>query len=661
MTTNNTLMSNPTNQPATVTFIDNHLAEHHPAFAGSMVMFDPMAGQYVPNNQDVISTAPDGDPVASSNSAAGQFTANSFPPRPTWTDTAAMKFWESIFPEAMVKLAEETEPNSKLDPTFNIRKKTDWDSVYDTLQAARVRYQEQGGKVGWLRKVRRRIADNITPGAEVARIASTVTPNDPYSTPVLGTVQVLLDVSPTQTMFEECVDVDIVKSKAVQTASRAREKILGGFDGLIPIFSDVELFLGTFPKDTGIRNASVDLTVTTLHAVEGAIGFFLSNELMRGGKALLSGADYEKKLLDSLGEINTKSKNLMEEATKSHIYEFHMYSQETQRLYKELLPIVVRGYNSIHDLLSEHLEKKDRELERARQENLYLRVENGILRATSPLPQIQSTPAPPQPVMGWYISQDTLKQLLGHDNIDLTDMEFVVSKKGQFPEKQRVRTEQIINTQLFQSWMVSPHSAKLLIHWDTHPPKTIAGISPLSVFAMTITHVLRSKDRFISALWICGCHADITQPGAGIGGGAMVTSFINQLLRQHIFDTRLLHEDVDVASLQEGDIDEFIKLLEWLVHRLPPEITVIFIADGVVLYERPEFEADALRVFSRLLMLSGDTSVSATVKVLFVSTPATDFIRGAFEKEDLIITVDGLPQLAWAASEERVTRELGLD
>ncbi|KAF4462568.1 hypothetical protein FALBO_10622 [Fusarium albosuccineum] len=638
-------MSNPTNRPATVAFIDNHLAEHHPAFAGSMVTFDPMAGQYVPNNQDVISTAPDGDLVASSNSAAGPLSANSFPPRPTWTDTAAMKFWESIFPEAIVKLAEEIEPNSKLNPAFDIRKKSDWDSVYDTLQAARARYQEQGGKVGWLRKVRRKIADNITPGAEVARIASAVTPNDPYSTPVLGTVQVLLDVSSTQTMCGECVGVDIVESKAIQTASRAREKILGGFDGLIPIFSDVELFLGTFPKDAGIRNASVDLTVTTLQAVEGAIGFFLSNELLRGGKALLSGADYEKKLIDSLGEINTKSKNLMEEATKSHIYEFHMF----------------RGYNSIHDLLSEHLEKKDRELERARQENLYLRVENGILRATSPLPQIQSTPAPSQPAMGWYISQDTLRQLLGHDNIDLTDMEFVASKKEQLPEKQRVRTEQIINTQLFQSWMVSPYSAKLLIHWDTQPPKTIAGISPLSVFAMTITHLLRSKDRFISALWICGCHADATQPRAGIGGRAMVTSFINQLLRQHIFDTRPLQEDVDVASLQDGDIDELIKLLEWLVHRLPPEITVIFIADGVVLYERPEFEADALRVFSRLLMLSGDTSVSATIKVLFVSTPATDFIRGAFEKEDLIIAVDGLPQLAWAASQERVTRELGLD
>ena len=34
--------------------------------------------------------------------------------------------------------------------------------------------------------------------------------------------------------------------------------------------------------------------------------------------------EYEKSLLKSLGEINTKSTKLMSEATKSHIYETHM-------------------------------------------------------------------------------------------------------------------------------------------------------------------------------------------------------------------------------------------------------------------------------------------------------------------------------------------------
>jgi hypothetical protein len=61
-------------------------------------------------------------------------------------------------------------------------------------------------------------------------------------------------------------------------ASKVRHQVLGGFDGLIAIFSDVELFLGTFPEDANIRNASVDLTAATLEAIERAIGFFISNE-----------------------------------------------------------------------------------------------------------------------------------------------------------------------------------------------------------------------------------------------------------------------------------------------------------------------------------------------------------------------------------------------
>lgn len=66
--------------------------------------------------------------------------------------------------------------------------------------------------------------------------------------------------------------------QAVKSAAHVRQQAVNAFDGLIPIFSDVELFLGTFPGDVRIRRASVDLIATTLDAVERAIGFFISNE-----------------------------------------------------------------------------------------------------------------------------------------------------------------------------------------------------------------------------------------------------------------------------------------------------------------------------------------------------------------------------------------------
>jgi hypothetical protein len=70
--------------------------------------------------------------------------------------------------------------------------------------------------------------------------------------------------------------------QAIKTASNVRTDILDSLDGLavVPIFSDVELFLATFPKDENIRRASINITTTTLIAVEQVIGFFISGSCM---------------------------------------------------------------------------------------------------------------------------------------------------------------------------------------------------------------------------------------------------------------------------------------------------------------------------------------------------------------------------------------------
>lgn len=105
-----------------------------------------------------------------------------------------MGFWTGIFPEAIAQFRSTTEPKGRSKTAYNIRDKHDWDMIYDTLEAARIKYRNEGGPVGWVRKVRRKVADNIGPGAEAAKIASKVVPENPYATPVLGAVEVLLDV-----------------------------------------------------------------------------------------------------------------------------------------------------------------------------------------------------------------------------------------------------------------------------------------------------------------------------------------------------------------------------------------------------------------------------------------------------------------------------------
>ncbi|KAF1973000.1 hypothetical protein BU23DRAFT_568555 [Bimuria novae-zelandiae CBS 107.79] len=460
----------------------------------------------------------------------------------------------------------------------------------------------RGGLVGKIRKVRRQAADNITPGAEAAKIASKVVLQDNVATPVVGAVEVILD--------------------AFKASAMVRNQVLNGFDDIVSIFSDVELFLTTFQ----------------------------SKEFARGAMALFSGADYQKDLTDSLEMIQTKSGNLKQQADKSHIF----VSQVSHAQLHSKVDMAVNETNSINYLLNDHLQEKERhlqqvqrELEAARQENVHLRVENGILRSTSP-ERISTWPPSQQRIQGpaqyWYVSQSTLRQM-----IDTFDVDFV---------DERSRAEQIIKTPLLRNWIVSASSAKLLVHWDTRLPKTFAGVSPLSVFCMTLAHFLRAKDHFISAVWFCGQHTDADEPDALIGGCGMLSSIIDQLLRQFQFDTVPLHNNIDLERLQEGDISALSELLVVLTRQLPLTMTLFLIVDCVALFEREEFAEEASQAFLSFNHLVSDPSVMAAVKLLFTSTPGTDVVRVTFEQDDLILNVDSLPVLA-ATSEERMIRELG--
>lgn len=261
--------------------------------------------------------------------------------------------------------------------------------------------------------------------------------------------------------------------------------------------------------------------------------------------------------------------------------------------------------------------------------------------------------------MEWFISQEALRRILDTPDLDYVGIAFILDKKEQLPAKQLAQTEQIVNTSLFRSWIVSTSSAKLLVQWTSPLPQTIAEVSPLSVFCATMTQALQAKERFVSIQWFCGRYIDPMQAGQYIGGRAMLVSLIGQLLREHAFDTRPLHPEINLSSLQAGGMDELQKLLGWLVRQLPQTITLFCIIDGVVLYERDEHYGEALLVLAFLSTLTANPSVPATVKVLFASTPGPDTVRVSFEAENLVLNMDAVPRLEWTPSDERWARELG--
>lgn len=164
-------------RPVTIAYIDHHLQEQHPMFANPPVRYDRMSGQYIPNN-NALAPPPGGEVL---------------PPRPDWINIKAMGFWNGIFPDAMAEFKKTKEPQNR--SSYSIRSPDSWDEIYRRLEAAQAKYQQVGGPVGWLRKVRRTVANNITPVAGAAGIAAKVAHGEPIVTPVLAAVELVLDVS----------------------------------------------------------------------------------------------------------------------------------------------------------------------------------------------------------------------------------------------------------------------------------------------------------------------------------------------------------------------------------------------------------------------------------------------------------------------------------
>lgn len=292
----------------------------------------------------------------------------------------------------------------------------------------------------------------------------------------------------------------------------------------------------------------------------------------------------------------------------------------------------------------------------------HLQAENALLRSRSPIQlySSHSAPASPKPVITeWVISPDMLRQMLGMADVDLINLTFVNDQKHQLSSKERARAEQIVNTTAFRHWITSPSSTKLMVYWDHC--RRVANMSSLAIFCATMATALQAQSgRFLSALWFCGRHHDRAevQSEMVLGPRAILKGLIDQLLRQYAFNMHPVSRCTDFATLQSGGLDASggLTLLENLLLQVPPVLTLFFVIDGVVLFEREQFIDKTILILGRLVSFTEDPRVRCTVKVLLTSAPRADAF--AFAAENLTLNVDNTPLAEFVPSEERLAREL---
>lgn len=299
------------------------------------------------------------------------------------------------------------------------------------------------------------------------------------------------------------------------------------------------------------------------------------------------------------------------------------------------------------------------ELQMNRRDNFNLTLavndmRDALSRASSPTPQHDLAAAGRQ-----HIVSQTLLDWIDIPDLARSDMEYIAERRNRIvPADEQVRAEQIVRTQQFGKWLASPSSTQLLVHGNYDRQRYVSG---LSLFCQTLAQSLteRTAHPFLHLIFYCGLHF---KDEYYTGGRALIQSFICQLLCQFDFDAAFARSPLSSEITQElielGDIETLCELFEILVRRLPREIVLLCLIDGVVYFEREEFEDDLGAALVTILSLSGEEqNTHAAMKVLITSPTKTVDVRQPFP-EDLILSMESLPGMGMVASQERLIRVL---
>lgn len=167
-----------TKRPLAVDFIDNRLPKYHTAFKDPPTCFDMELQQYVPISRATDTMIPE------------ERLRNCRRP-PSAVET--MQFWASIFPEAMTEFKERS-PKSLIPETslYSIRNTKTWEEVRERLLAARKAWEGPKESVGnYFKRGLQKIGENAEPAKKVLDVVKKIQ----YLSPVVGSLQIILDVS----------------------------------------------------------------------------------------------------------------------------------------------------------------------------------------------------------------------------------------------------------------------------------------------------------------------------------------------------------------------------------------------------------------------------------------------------------------------------------
>lgn len=240
------------------------------------------------------------------------------------------------------------------------------------------------------------------------------------------------------------------------------------------------------------------------------------------------------------------------------------------------------------------------------------------------------------------------------------DIAYIAARrKTHVSPQDQARAESLIRTQQLRAWLTAPDSAQLLVHGSYDRRAYISG---LSLFVLSLLETLAERGgRVLPMGFFCGLHVETLVDNTNTGAKGILQSLIKQLLGRWSFtggeQNPILASEFDEGRIARVEVGELCRLFEGLIRRLPGNIVIFCLIDGVVYYERPEFRDEMAQFVVMLLRLSEDPTVAVVIKVLFTSPTRTVDIRACFT-DDLILSMEGMARSDLVASSSRLGREL---
>ncbi|KAH0566003.1 hypothetical protein GP486_000594 [Trichoglossum hirsutum] len=222
------------------------------------------------------------------------------------------------------------------------------------------------------------------------------------------------------------------------------------------------------------------------------------------------------------------------------------------------------------------------------------------------------------------------------------DLQLVIREGRHFNLSDQEVATGLMESRRFKTWLTSPSSQNLVVVGNCGD----ATISPGSLVSAMLLESLLSVEAVLSVHIFCGLHTNqAIDPATNAAipiACWMVKSLIAQLLLQHQFDLEFIGP-IDQQALDQNDLGAHCKVFQDLVCRLPPNLALFCIIDGISFYETFERKSDTIIAITAILdLVELVNNIRGVFKLMIVSPGNSECVHGVWPEDVLRLTGSGM-------------------